>query len=148
MTWSGLTSVPSVFMTASLRVAAHRQEMPSLAEVGRSTTPGGIKLSLPDNLSRIPGKRTASRGWSTVSPSITRLNTAGCSIRGTRRPLVPCGHSSIVSERVIRPPPETLDWSPGRGGIPGEISQGLLWLPRALSGVGLPSWRWTDGAFG
>ena len=71
-------------MTAFLRVAAHRQDTPSLAEVGGSTTPGGIKLSLPDNPSRIPGKRTASTGWSMASASTTWLNTPGCSIPGTR----------------------------------------------------------------
>ena len=69
-------------MTASLRVAAHRQDMPTLAEVGGSTTPGGIKLSLPVNPSRMPGKKIASRGWSTASPSITRWNTAGSWIPG------------------------------------------------------------------
>ena len=65
-------------MTASLRAAAHHREMPSLAEVGGSTTPGGIKPSLPDNPSRIPGRRTASIGWSMDSASIIQLNTPGC----------------------------------------------------------------------
>ena len=77
MTCSGLISLPSFLMTASLRAAAHRQDMPTLAEVGGSTTPGGVKLSLPVNPSRIPGKKIASRGWSTASSSITRWNTAG-----------------------------------------------------------------------
>ena len=57
--------------------------MPSLAEVGGLTTPGGVKPSLPDNPSRIPGKRTASTGWSTASASTTQLNTPGCLIPGT-----------------------------------------------------------------
>ena len=69
-------------MTASLRVAAHRQDMPTVAEVGGSTTPGGIKLSLPVNSSRIPGKKIASRGWSMASHSITHRNTAGSWIPG------------------------------------------------------------------
>ena len=70
-------------MTASLRAAAHHRDMAALAEVGGSTTPGGIKLSLPDNPSRIPGKKIATRGWSTAGPSITRWNTAGSWIPGT-----------------------------------------------------------------
>ena len=70
-------------MTASLRVAAHCRDTPTLAKVGGSTTPGGIKPSLPDNPSRIPGKKIASRGWSTASPSITPWNTAGSWIPGT-----------------------------------------------------------------
>ena len=74
--------LPSLLMTASLRVAAHRQDTPALAEVGGSTTPGGIKLSLPAKPSRIPGKKIASRGWSMASPSITRWNTAGSWIPG------------------------------------------------------------------
>ena len=69
-------------MTASLRVAAHHRDTPTLAEVGGSTTPGGIKPSLPVNLSRMPGKKIASRGWSTTSLSITRWNTAGSWIPG------------------------------------------------------------------
>ena len=69
-------SLPSVLMTASLRAAAHHQDMPALAEVGGSATPGGIKLSLPANPSRMPGKKLALRGWSITSPTMTRWNTA------------------------------------------------------------------------
>ena len=58
--------------------------MPSLAKVGGSTTPGGVKPSLPDNPSRIPGKKIASRGWSMASPNITHWNMAGSWIPGTR----------------------------------------------------------------
>ena len=83
-----------------------------------------------------------------ASPSITQLNTAGSSIPGTRMAFVSCGHSSIVSERFPRPPPEPAGRSSVCRGIPGEISQGLLWLPQAPSGACSPSWRWTDGAFG
>ena len=64
-------------MTASLRVAAHRWDMLTLAEVGGSTTPGGVKPSLPVNPSSIPGKKIASRGWSMASPSMTHWKTAG-----------------------------------------------------------------------
>ena len=62
-------------MTASLRVAAHHQDMPALAEVGGSATPGGIKLTLPANPSRMSGNKLASRGWSIASPTMTRWNT-------------------------------------------------------------------------
>ena len=57
-----LMSLPSVALTASLRVAAHRQDTLALDEVGGSVTPGGIKPSLPANPSRMPGKKLASRG--------------------------------------------------------------------------------------
>ena len=84
VTWSGPASLPSVIMTASLWAAAHHREMPSLAEVGRSTTPGDVKLSLPDNPSRIPGRRTASIGWSMASTSKIWLNTPGHLVPRTR----------------------------------------------------------------
>ena len=62
--------------------AAHHRDMPALAEVGGSTTPGGIKPSLPVNPSSIPGKKIASRGWSTARPSMTHWNMAGSWIPG------------------------------------------------------------------
>ena len=55
-------SLPSVLLIASLRVAAQWWAMPSLTEVGGSVTPGGAKLSLPTNPSRMPGKKLALRG--------------------------------------------------------------------------------------
>ena len=55
-------SLPSVVLTASLRVAAHHRDMPALDEVGGSVTPGGVKPSLLANPSRVPGKKLASRG--------------------------------------------------------------------------------------
>ena len=70
-------SLPSFLMTASLRVAAHCWDTPALTEVGGSTTPGGVKPSLPVNPSKMPGKKIASRGWSMASPTITHWNTAG-----------------------------------------------------------------------
>ena len=70
-------------MTASLRVAAHHWDMPALAEVGGSATPGGIKPSLPANPSRMPGKKLASSGWSITSPTMTRWNMAHLSSSGT-----------------------------------------------------------------
>ena len=63
-------------MTASLRVAAHHQDTPALAEVGGSATPGGVKPNLPANPSRIPGKKLALRGWSIASPTMTHWNMA------------------------------------------------------------------------
>ena len=62
MTCPRLTSLPSVVLTASLRVAAHHRDMLALDEVGGSVTPGGIKPSLPANPSRMPGKKLALRG--------------------------------------------------------------------------------------
>ena len=69
-------------MAASLRVATHRQDTPTLMEVGGSTTPGGIKPSLPVNPSRMPGKKLASRGWSIASPTMTHQNMASSSSPG------------------------------------------------------------------
>ena len=69
-------------MTASLRVAAHRQDMPALAEVGGSASPGGIRPSLPASPSRMPGKKLALRGWSIASPTMTHWNTARSSSLG------------------------------------------------------------------
>ena len=79
VTCSRSISLPSVLTTASLRVAAYCQDMPALAEVGGSVTPGGIKLSLPVNPSRMPGKKLASTRWSIASPTMTCQNTA-CSL--------------------------------------------------------------------
>ena len=73
--------IPSLIPHDSL--PAYRRDTPTLAEVGGSTTPGGIKLSLQNNPSRIPGKKIASRSWSTASPSITHWNMAGSWIPGT-----------------------------------------------------------------
>ena len=69
-------------MTASLRVAAHHRDMPALAEVGGSATPGSVRLSLPASPSRMLGKKLASRGWSIASPTMTRLNMAHSSSSG------------------------------------------------------------------
>ena len=69
-------------MTASLRVATHRQDMPALAEVGGLATPGGIRPSLPASPSRMPGKKLASRGWSIASPTMTHWNMARSSSSG------------------------------------------------------------------
>ena len=68
MTCLKLISLPSILLTASLRVAAHCWDMPALTEVGGSVTPGGVKLSLPANPSRMPGKKLALRGLSVASP--------------------------------------------------------------------------------
>ena len=69
-------------MTASLRVAAHHRETPSLAEVGGLTTPGAGMPSLTDKPSRIPGRRTASMGCSTAIVRQIRLNMPGRSTPG------------------------------------------------------------------
>ena len=42
-------SLPSVFRTASLRVAAHYQDTPTLAEAGGSVTPGGHQPEPPSH---------------------------------------------------------------------------------------------------
>ena len=82
VTCSRSISLPSVLTTASLRAAAHCQDMPALAEVGGSATPGGVRPSLPAIPSRMPGKKLASRGWSIASPTVTRWNTARSSSLG------------------------------------------------------------------
>ena len=76
-------SLPSISLTASLRVAAHHWDMPALTEVGASVTAGGIKPSLPANPSRIPGKKLASRGCSITSPIRTHWDTSMLARSGT-----------------------------------------------------------------
>ena len=76
VTCSRSISLPSVFTTASLRVAAHCWDMPTLAEVGGSASPGGVRPSLPARPSRMPGKKLAARGWSITSPTTTHWNMA------------------------------------------------------------------------
>ena len=54
--------ISSFRSSASLRMAAHHWDTPTLDEVGGSVTPGGVKPSLLANPSRMPGKKLASRG--------------------------------------------------------------------------------------
>ena len=82
VTFSRLISLPSVLTKASLRAAAHHWDMPALAEVGGSATPGGIRPSLPASPSRMPGKKLASRGLSITSPTTTHWNMAHSSSLG------------------------------------------------------------------
>ena len=131
VTCSGSISLPSFLMTASLRAAAHRWDMPALAEVGGSTTPGGIKPSLPVNQSRIPGKKIASRGWSTASPSITRRNTAGSWIPGAwmaSHILLAWAHSVQESSSIIS---RDSDWE--------LSSRRHLWRNPYRSSLAVPS---------
>ena len=112
-------------------VAAHHWDMPTLAEVGGSTTPGGVKLSLPVNPSRIPGKKIASRGWSMASPSITRWNTAGSLIPGAwmaSRILLAWADSVRESSSIIS---QDSDWE--------LSSRRHLWRNPSRSSLAAPS---------
>ena len=135
-------------MTASLRAAAHHRHMPTLAEVGGSTTPGGTKPSLPAKPSRILGKKIASRGWSTASPSITRWNMAGSWIPGAwmaSHILLAWADSVRESSSIIS---RDSDWelSSWRH-LWRNPSRSSLAAPSSIR-VGSPSWRRTAGAFG
>ena len=96
-------SLPSVFRTASLRVAAHCHDTPTLAEAGGSITPGGTNPSLPATPSRMPEKMLASRGGFAASPVVTQRDTSSLASSGmltSSRTLLVWADNLLVSSSI------------------------------------------------